>query len=65
MAFKTLESKETTEGVHVDGEGELRKETTEQWMGGEGESARRRGVQEPKEENGPVNILCNRKIYLQ
>lgn len=48
MAFKTLESKEITEGVGIDREEELGKETTEQWMGEKGESARRHGVQELK-----------------
>lgn len=48
MAFKTLESKEATDGLSADREEKLGKETTEKWMGGEGESARRRGVCELK-----------------
>lgn len=47
MAFKTLESKETTGRVSVDREEELGKEA-EKWMRGEGEGALSRGVQELK-----------------
>lgn len=47
MAFKTLESKETTGRVSVDREEELGKEA-KKWMRGEGEGALRCGVQELK-----------------